>query len=96
VEILVYTVPLLLFSYLGVFMGLVTKRWGNTGRYVLTAVTVVGTVGASILLTWSHNWSSVGHWFATQSTLGLAVGWTLVPLVILAVGGYGVIRRATP
>jgi len=96
VQILVYTVPMLLFSYLGVGLGIVTKRWGSNGIFVLSVLTIATTGGASILLTWSHRWSAVGHWFVTQSTVGIAVGWALVPLVLLAVGGYGLLRRATP
>lgn len=59
-------------------------------------MTAAHSGGASILLTWSHHWSTVGNWFVTQSTVGIAVGWALVPLVLLAAGGYGLIRRATP
>jgi hypothetical protein len=96
VQILVYTVPMLLFSYIGVGTGIVTKRWGSNGVFVLSLLTIAIAGGAVVLLTWSHNWSTVGHWFVTQSTLGIAVGWALVPLVLLAAGGYGLIRRATP
>jgi hypothetical protein len=96
VQILVYTVPMLLFSYIGVGLGIVTKRWGSNGIFVLSVLTIAITGGVSTLLTWSHHWSTIGNWFVAQSTLGIAVGWALVPLVLLAAGGYGLLRRATP
>jgi hypothetical protein len=96
VQILVYTVPMLLFSYLGVCLGLITKRWGSIGIFLLIVIITAGTGGASVLLTWTRSWSAVGHWFVTQSTLGVAVGWSLVPLALLVLGGYGLVRRANP
>jgi hypothetical protein len=95
-QILVYAAPMLLVSYIGVFIGVVTKRWGSNGVFALTVAASAAFGGAAILVTWSHHWLAVGHWFASQSTFAVAVGWALVPMVLLAAGGYGLIRRATP
>jgi hypothetical protein len=96
IQILVYAVPMLLISYVGAFIGLVSKRWGTNGVLGLSVLASLAFGGAAVLITWSHNWIAVGNWFASQSTLALAAGWVLVPIVVLATGGYGLIRRATP
>ena len=96
VNVLTYGVPMFVFSCLGVFLGTVTKRWGVNGFFALTALSVVGFGLVIVLITWLQRWSTIGHWLAGQSELALLVGWILVPAVLLAGGGYGVLRRAVP
>jgi hypothetical protein len=96
VQILVYFVPMLLVSVVGMFLGVVAKRWGSNGIFTLSLGTLVLLGGASVLITWAGRWTAVAHWFADQPGLTLTAGWTLIPLVVLAYGAYGLLRRATP
>jgi hypothetical protein len=95
-QILVYAVPLLLCSYIGIFTGVVAKRWGGNGIFTLGVLTTLVLGGAVVLVTWTHSWPAVGNWFTSQSALALTVGWVLLPMAALAAAGYGLIRRATP
>jgi hypothetical protein len=96
VQILVYAVPMLLFSYIGVFTGVVAKRWGGNGIFTLSALATLVLGGAAVLITWADSWSAVGDWFVSQPAFTLTVGWVLLPVAALAAGAYGLIRRATP
>lgn len=95
-QILVYAVPMVLASFIGVFTGVVVKRWGGNGVFTLSVLTLLVTGGAAVLITWTRSWPAVGHWFTSQSALALTVGWVLIPVAALAAGAYGLIRRATP
>jgi hypothetical protein len=94
--IVVFLVPMLLFSFTGLFLGVVAKRWGTNGVLSLMLATFVVAGGLAVLITWLQGWTPVGTWLAGQSTLALVAGWTLVPLVALAAGSYGLSRRAVP
>lgn len=96
VNILVYAVPMALLSFIGVFIGVVTKRWGNSGFFVLSVLTVLGFGLLGALITWLGAWAAVGSWFVDQPLLLLVAGWALIPVVALAGGGYAVLRRASP
>lgn len=95
-QIIVYTVPFLLMSYLGVWTGIVFKRWGQPGVYLLAIGT--GVLGALffIITTWQEWWPAVGRFFADQTPVGLFGGYFLALAALLAFAGYLTIRRATP
>ena len=95
-SIVIYAVPMVLCSYVGLFYGVIAKRWGNAG--VIWASVLAGVVlgTAVVLVTLSDRWPSVGSWLQGQSGVVLAAGWTLLPLVALAGGGYALLRRAIP
>ncbi|MEU6644744.1 hypothetical protein ABZ863_19610 [Saccharomonospora sp. NPDC046836] len=94
-QILVYTVPFLFVSFLGVFLGVVFKRWGQLGVWVL-AIGAGGALSlAAILITWQRWWPAVGEFFAGQSALALFVGYPFVLAALLAGAGYLTLRRAT-
>lgn len=95
-QILVYAVPFLLLAFLGVFLGVVFKRWGTNGILTLGATSVFVFGGLAALVTWQGQWPAIGNWFADQSTLALLAGWPALIAVALAATGYGTIRRATP
>jgi len=96
VQWLVYTVPFLAIAFLGLFVGVVFKRWGAPGVWtvVIAAALVLG--GLAVLATWAGRWTAVGGWFAGQGAPALFVGYPLVLTLLLALGGWLVIRRATP
>jgi hypothetical protein len=93
---LVYTVPFLALSALGVVLGVIFKRWGQTGLYVALVGSAVVLTAAVLMITWQKWWGSVGSFFTEQSTLALVAGYPL--LIAVALGGLGflAIRRATP
>jgi|SRR5262245_23522653 len=95
-QILVYFVPMLLLSIMGMFLGVVAKRWGSNGILAISLGALILFGGATVLVTWAGRWAAVGTWFANQPGLALTAGWTLIPLLALAYGAYGLLRRATP
>jgi hypothetical protein len=93
---LVYTVPFLTLSAVGVFAGVVFKRWGQPGVYVLTLGSAVLLAGAAMIVTWQRWWPAVGSFFTDQPTFALLAGYPLVIAVVLGAGGWLALRRATP
>jgi hypothetical protein len=93
---LVYTVPFVALSSIGVFAGVVFKRWGQPGVYALTIGTSLVLAGAAIVVTWQRWWPSVGSFFTDQSIFSLLVVYPLVVAILLGFGGWLAIRRATP
>jgi hypothetical protein len=93
---LAYTVPFLAISALGVFMGVVFKRWGQPGVYVTTVGGGVLLAGAAMLITWQGWWTAVGSFFTGQSALALLAGYPLLIALVLGGAGWLVLRRATP
>lgn len=93
---LTYTVPFLFVSALGMLMGAVFKRWGQTGMYLLSTGSLVLGAGAALLITWRHGWGAVGRFFTDTATLALTSGYPLVLAVLLAGAAWLVLRRVTP
>ncbi len=91
-----FAAPLLTAAALGTGLGVVFKRWGAPGMYVLT-IGVLAVLGSVLALIGSLDaWSQVGGWFADRSELTLLV--TLPLAFTLAVGAlsYAGLRRAVP
>ncbi|MGH3903341.1 MAG: hypothetical protein ACRDTE_03975 [Pseudonocardiaceae bacterium] len=95
-QVLVYAVPFLLLSFLGVFIGVVFKRWGQMGMCVMSIGSAVLAAGLVILATLQEWWPSMGRFIADQSTFTLLAGYPLALAVLIAGVGYLTIRRATP
>lgn len=93
---LVYAVPMLLLTLVGLFLGAVAKRFGTRGFFLLAVVAVVVVGSAAALITYLDGWGPIVAWLSSQSQLSLVIGWTLVPTVLAAVGGWFVLRRAVP
>ncbi len=87
---------MLAFMFTGIGMGVVHKRWGANGLWILTlgAVVVLGALG--VLITWRRAWGDIGSWFADQSVYTLAVGLPLALVVVLAALSFGANRRTVP
>lgn len=95
-QVLVYTGPFLLLAAIGLFCGLVLKRWGATGMNVLMAVTVV-TVGLCVwVVSLLGAWPDVVSWVSARSTVALLAGLPTVAAAAIAGAGYLVVRRVTP
>lgn len=94
-RLVMYFLVFLFCLFVGAVIATLYMRWralGITVFFVAFAVVIVAAIAA---VTLSHQWGVVGNWFATTGTFGLVL-WTLVPTAISAVGGYLVLRRATP
>lgn len=95
-QILVLAVPMAVMAFLGIAVGVMYKRFGSVGMYLLTIGLILGVGTAAVLITWQERWIAIGEWFSNQSTTGLAAGWPLLLGVLFAVGGYLGIRRVVP
>ncbi|WP_261570533.1 ABC transporter permease [Frankia gtarii] len=83
----------LLYVY-GGWWGLVHRRWGLVGLISFAAGQVTVLLAAAVAATWTHTWSSVGHFFTTLSAVGLT-GVLAALAVVLMAGGFTTLRRVT-
>ena len=93
---LTYSVPFVCVSALGMLMGTVFKRWGQTGMYSLSTASLLLGCGAAVLVTWRHAWGAVGRFFTDTDPLALTSGYPLVLAVALGAAAWVVLRRVTP
>jgi hypothetical protein len=92
----VFTVPFLALSAIGFFLGMVLKRWGQTGLYVTTITSAALLALTITLISWRGAWLAVGDFFADTPTVALVAGYPLLVAVALGAAAYAGIRRATP
>lgn len=95
-QVLAYAAPLLAFGLLGMMVGTLFKRCGPIGIYVagIGTMIVIGLLVA--LVTWQQWWGSVGAFFTTTPTILLVGVYPLVIAVLAGLGGFALVRRATP
>jgi hypothetical protein len=95
-QVLVSGAPILAFVFLGIGMGVVSKRWGPSGTWVLSlgSVALFGALG--ILITWLDGWRAIGTWLTDQSVTTLAVGLPAALAVAVAAASFAGIRRVVP
>ena len=79
---------------LGLWVGLIYRRWGTVGGVVFFSALAVLLVGASLIITWAQWWPRVGAYLGGLDIL-VASLWVLVLAAIVALGGYVTIRRIT-
>ena len=82
-----------LFVY-GMWYGIVYRRWNMIGILTFLAVQIVAGLIASLVITATHTWTGIGHFFTTLTAAGLT-GLLAVLAVVLLAGGLGTVRRAT-
>lgn len=95
-QVAAYGAPMLALAFVGMMVGTLFKRWGQIGVYAagISTTLVLGLLVA--LVTWQQWWGSVGTFFTTTPTLALTALYPAVIAVLAAVGGYLMVRRATP
>ncbi|MEU0562507.1 hypothetical protein [Dactylosporangium sp. NPDC006015] len=94
-QLLIYGVPLLLMSLIGIALGAVYVRWRTNGVFgAITAVMVVLGLTAA-LITRTGRWPAVGDWFLDQSALSLFAGWPSLAVVLLTALSWTALRKAT-
>ena len=92
----VFAVPMLAFAAVGMGIGVVFKRWGAPGLYVLTIAVVLGAGLAAIWATWQGAWGRIGSRLADLSVPEWTIALPAVITVVLAALTYLGLRRAVP
>ncbi|MGH4026452.1 MAG: hypothetical protein ACRDRV_17895 [Pseudonocardiaceae bacterium] len=95
-QVLVYAVPFLFLSFLGIAIGVVFKRWGQLGMYILGVASALLVGGLAVLATMLGWWPAPGRFLADQTAFSLLAGYPLALAVLIAAAGYLLIRHATP
>jgi len=95
-QVLAYGAPLLALGLIGMMIGTLFKRWGQIGVYAAGVLTTLVLGGLVALVTWQQWWGSVGAFFTTTPTLVLTVVYPLLIAALAALGGFALVRRATP
>jgi hypothetical protein len=83
----------LLFVY-GMWFGLVYRRWGLFGLFAFLAAQVTVLIIGALVVTWTHAWHNLGHFFTALSAAGLTGLLAALAAVLLA-GGFTTMRRVT-
>ena len=79
---------------LGLWLGLIYRRFGLTGSVAAYAILSLIVVAAALLITWRQAWPAFGRFVADLNIL--SASWLVVLVgVLVAAGGYLTIRRIT-
>lgn len=94
-QVLIFAVPMLVLALLGMAIGVVYKRFGSVGLYLLAIGSIViGGGGVTGLILWLRD--SFFAFFTEQSAFALLAAWPLLAGAVLALLGYVGIRRVVP
>ena len=95
-QVLISGAPMLAFTFIGVAMGVVHKRWGQAGTWGLIIGSTAFFGGLAILISWLDAWRDVADWFAAQSLPTLAIGLPAALALVVALVSFPGIRRVVP
>ena len=95
-QFLLYAVPFLAVSTLGMAMGVVLKRWGATGMYWLSISSIVLVGAVMALIGWRDWWGPVLRFFTDTEALALVAGYPSLLAVLFVLLSWVGLRRATP
>ncbi len=95
-QFLAYTVPLVALSFLGVWVGIVFKRWNQLGVWALGVAFGALGVGFVLLFEWQDWWGELGRFFASQPAIALQAGYPAVITLLFAGAAYLTTRHAVP
>ncbi|NNM45966.1 hypothetical protein [Knoellia koreensis] len=93
---LMYAVPFAMLSALGMVIGVVFKRWGQSGVYTLTITSLLLIAVVTLLVTWQDWWAAIGRFFTDSSFVGLTAGYPALLAVACASLAWLGLRRAAP
>jgi hypothetical protein len=96
VQVLSSGAPMLAFTFIGVGVGVVAKRWGQAGTWGLILGTTLLFGGLAIVISWLDAWGSVGTWFSEQSVATLTIALPSVLALAVALASFPGIRRVVP
>jgi hypothetical protein len=88
--------PMLAFASVGVGAGIVQKRWGQAGTWILIVGSMLTLGVAAILLSWLDAWGALASWFLDQSVATLAIGLPLAVAAAAALVSLLGMRRVVP
>jgi hypothetical protein len=94
-RLFIFFVTFLFFFFVGMSAASIWVRWKANGLVAYFVGLAIIVIGGGALLTFTNSWGAFGQFFATAGLVG-SFAWSLVITVIAAVGGYLVLRRATP
>jgi hypothetical protein len=81
--------------FIGASVTTVYMRWRMRGMLILAFSAVAVLLGAVAIATFTESWGAIFSWFAGIGVVGVFTV-ILAIAAVCAIGGYGVIRRATP
>jgi hypothetical protein len=82
---------LVLFAY-GMWYGLVYRRNGLPGTVTFAAAQAVMFALLAAIVTWTHDWAHIGHFFASNATAAIPAILASLAVLLLA-GGLATVRR---
>jgi hypothetical protein len=85
---------LLFFFLLGMWCGLIYRRWNLIGVFGFAATVITVALAGALSITWTHTWSGFDHFFRALSATGLT-GMIAALALVLLTGGAGTMRRVT-
>lgn len=95
-QILVYTAPFLMLSFMGLWAGIVYQRWGQLGVWILALSSGAVLVGLVALVGWQQWWPEVFSFFADTPTFMLLAVYPTLLALVFAGTTYATSRRAVP
>jgi len=95
-QVLVSGGPMLAFLFAGIGIGVISKRWGPSGVWVLSIGGMVALGGLVVLFSWLEAWPAIGSWLSDQSVTTLAVGLPAALSLVVALAAFAGIRRVVP
>jgi hypothetical protein len=87
-------VLLVLFFLYGMWYGLVYRRWNLVGLLTFVVAQLLVALAVVAVLALTHSWTAFGHFFTTVQAPALT-GVLAALTVVLGLGGFSTIRRAT-
>jgi len=94
-RLFVFFAILILFFFSGSAIAAIYVRWKGVGITTFFIAFGFALVAAGALITLVRGWDEVGAWFSATGLVG-SFAWSFVVSALAAVGGYAVLRRATP
>jgi len=94
-RLFIYFTLFLFFFFVGTVAAAIWVRWRANGLIAFFAGLGVLLIGLAALFTLTGTWGAFGNFFATAGFVG-SYAWSLVITAIAAIGGFFVLRRATP
>lgn len=94
-RLFIYFTAFLFFFSVGMAAASIWVRWKANGLVAFFVGLGVVLIGGAALLTLTASWPAFGAFFANAGFVG-SFAWSLVISALAAIGGYFVLRRATP
>lgn len=94
-RLFIFFVTFLFFFFVGTSAASIWVRWRANGLIAYFVGLAVIVVGGAALLTLTGTWPAFGGFFVNAGLVG-SFAWSLVITAVAAVGGFLVLRRATP